>query len=664
MRKKQLPPIQKQEIETKAIYNLTGGWNDNSNQLELSDSEISDGRNVILGNDSLWTGRGGIQQKGNYIGPTGDILQVYEFYRPTTGVRYVLGVYNTDIYLLTSGEWILQSQTLTTGKKASFTTGNDRAYMANGYDEVQKFTGAAWSELADFPVSSAAATDIPNGLTFFLERIIGWNTTTHPNRIYYSNQALETIGALNYFDTPGPVKCCIPFADEYMLVFTEDHIYRLDYFVFTGAQYDPDQLKEMAIGEGAVSQRSVIKIGSYVYYVSNSGFMRTDATAPVNISDDKIKNFFGTLNKAYLSSAASGRLGNLWYIAVSVDGTTNDRVVIYDTVKNIWYPPFDGKSISCFETITESGVQSLIGADDGGFGQAYSFNNTNIYDEEANTEYTADQDADSAITAATTVRKAQSFQVDEDYLVTSVEALLKKVSGTTTGLTVRIETDSSSKPSGTLVSTNATTTITAFTGTAYTYKKATFDTPFTLTADTTYWIVIQHTTEATGDSAYAWGSDDSSPAYASGNLATYAAAAWTADATKDLLFRVNVEERYDKYITTKGFYLSDPQKDKKVRKVFNESIAIGNWFQEIGINTDLYSTYVDFSVNLLGNSPLRAAVTRGDFTRGTQSKVKEFLEPDDIRGKMIKLRYYNENINENFKVVGSVIDFQTINLLR
>ena len=651
-------------MESKSVYNLTGGWNDNSNQSELSDAEISDGRNVILGNDSLWTGRGGIQYKGNYIGPTGDILGIYEYYRPSTGVQYVYAVYNTDVYLLTSGEWVLQSRTLTTGKKASFATGNDCMYIANGYDEVEKLSGTTWSQLADFPVGSAAATDIPNGLTFFKERIIGWNTTTHPNRVYYSNQSLETIGALNYFDTLGPVKCCIPFADDYMLTFTEDHVYRMDYFIFSGAQYDPNTLKELSIGEGTVAQRSVIQIGNFIYYLSNSGFMKCNESEAINISDMKIKNFFSTLNKAYLSSAASGRLGHLWYIAVSVDGTTNDHILIYDTLKGIWYPPFDGKNISCFATITEASVQSLIGGEDGGFGQAYSLNNTNIYDEEVNTSYVAGQDADSAITAATTVRKAQSFQVDVDCYVTSAEALLKKVSGTTTGLTVRVETDSSSKPSGTLADTNATSTITVFTGTAYTYKKAEFTTPFRLLADTTYWLVIQHTTEATGDSAYAWGSDDSSPAYTSGNLATYAAAAWTADTTKDLLFRVNVKASYEKYIVTKGYYLSDPQKDKKIRKIFTESMALGSYFEDIGVNTDLYSNYTTFSVDLAGNSPIRGSVVRGSFTRGTQAKIKEYLEPDDIRGKMIKLRYYNENIDENFKVVGSVINYQTIQLLR
>jgi hypothetical protein len=260
MRKKQLPPIQVQQMESKDVYNLTGGLNDNANQLELLDTEISDGLNMILGNDSLWTGRGGIQHKGNYIGPTGDILGLYEYYRPSTGIRYIFAVYNTDIYLLTGDKWILQGRTLTTGKKASFTTGNDCMYMANGYDEVEKLSGTSWSQLTNFPVASAAATDIPNGLTFFKERIIGWNTTTHPNRIYYSNQSLETIGALNYFDILEPIKCCLPLADEFMMVFSENYMYRMDYFIFSGVQYDPNQLKELVVGEGTVAQRSVIKI--------------------------------------------------------------------------------------------------------------------------------------------------------------------------------------------------------------------------------------------------------------------------------------------------------------------------------------------------------------------------------------------------------------------
>lgn len=84
---------------------------------------------------------------------------------------------------------------------------------------------------------------------------------------------------------------------------------------------------------------------------------------------------------------------------------------------------------------------------------------------------------------------AQSFQLSSNSTVTDIEVNCSLKEGSPTGnWTVRIETNNSGVPSGTLADANATKTITPPSGAAI--VKATFDTPFSLSATTTYWIVV------------------------------------------------------------------------------------------------------------------------------------------------------------------------------
>ena len=135
--------------------------------------------------------------------------------------------------------------------------------------------------------------------------------------------------------------------------------------------------------------------------------------------------------------------------------------------------------------------------------------------------------------------KSQGFQVDATCTIKSLAVYLKKNAGTPGDITVRIETDSTNKPSGTLAHANATGTITAFTGTSYAWKEIDFAGIFTLTGSTTYHIVLK-TAAAANDQNYAWAADASSPGYSAGaqSYSINGGSTWTADATKDQYFRL------------------------------------------------------------------------------------------------------------------------------
>ena len=117
-----------------------------------------------------------------------------------------------------------------------------------------------------------------------------------------------------------------------------------------------------------------------------------------------------------------------------------------------------------------------------------------------------------------------------------------------------IETNSTDKPSGTLVDANATATITSFSTTDYGWVTVNFPDNFTLSASTTYWLVLK-TAAAANDQNYAWAADGSSPATASTMaVSTDGGSTWSAVSAADAYFRVlgNTTEVNCSLITSVG----------------------------------------------------------------------------------------------------------------
>ncbi len=118
---------------------------------------------------------------------------------------------------------------------------------------------------------------------------------------------------------------------------------------------------------------------------------------------------------------------------------------------------------------------------------------------------------------ATTDYLAQGFKVDSTASCAYLNLLLIKV-GTPGNLTVRIETDTTGSPSGTLVSANATATLTSSeVATTATWMTVNFSTAFTLTAATQYHIVIRPSATADGTNYIKW-LGSTSDVYADGSL--------------------------------------------------------------------------------------------------------------------------------------------------
>lgn len=155
--------------------------------------------------------------------------------------------------------------------------------------------------------------------------------------------------------------------------------------------------------------------------------------------------------------------------------------------------------------------------------------------------YETGTDADKVVgdTGGTETAQSQGFQLTAAVTLSGAQMYLKKAAGTPGNITVRIETDSSNHPSGSLAHANATGTITAFTTSSYGWVEVTFAGTFSLSASTTYHLVLK-TAAASNDNNYNWAADASSPSFSSGanSHSEDGGTTWTADSSTDMYFRI------------------------------------------------------------------------------------------------------------------------------
>ena len=187
-------------------------------------------------------------------------------------------------------------------------------------------------------------------------------------------------------------------------------------------------------------------------------------------------------------------------------------------------------------------AKQIIGTSDG---KIYEWDGASTYTELFDTRrlewFETGTDGDKIVgdVGGTETAQGQSFQVDAACQMKAVQVYLKKNAGTPGAITVQIETNSTDKPSGTLVNDSATTTIPAFTTETYGWVTVEFPAAFSLAATTTYWITLK-TAAADNDQNYAWAADSSSPGYTGGTMAasTNGGSTWSAVTGSDAYFRV------------------------------------------------------------------------------------------------------------------------------
>lgn len=197
------------------------------------------------------------------------------------------------------------------------------------------------------------------------------------------------------------------------------------------------------------------------------------------------------------------------------------------------------------ETTTQPPSSSFDLYGGGSDGKVYKWDGTTTWEEQFDcrrlTWYETGNDTNKVIgdTGGTETAQSQGFQLATTTTVKGIEVYLKKSTGTPGDITVRIETNSTDKPSGTLANAAATATIPSFSDTSYGWIEVEFDSSFSLSASTTYHLVLK-TAAASNDNYYHWAADGSSPTYSSGDMSasTDGGSTWAAVTAADAYFRI------------------------------------------------------------------------------------------------------------------------------
>lgn len=648
-----------------------GGYNSRDAAWGIKDNQLAYGsQNVVVSPANSAAKRLGHTLYGNYMGATTGVLGLIA-HEPQGGTAEFLSVYDTAVMRYVSGTWTaLTGVTMTTNKPAdsAYFPLTSKTYIVNQTDAVVKYASGSSGDQSD------ASFKKGKYILHFKNRLLVANVTGQEDYIWYTDLGVDTFSANNYLRALGEITGMEVLYDKW-LTFTKRKVFVTPNFTFTGVAAGPESFNPLPTDFGAVYDRTIAKVKNLVYFLGqdSEGVAAVYVTDGINVGiiSDEIATDINGLSPTQLASACASAYGRFFRLSVAPSGASaNTREYLYDTVMRHWLPPFTNSAIggfSCYASVATSGQLDLYAGSQSD-GRVYKLSQAN-YDEGIDKSYVSGQDSDGAVDANPALRAAQSFQVSaaapRTLTVTGAAVYLKKNAGTTTDLSLRIETNSAGVPSGTLANANLTGTITAFSGTSYAWYTVKFATPASLSAATSYWLVLKHATEGSGTSQYYWGYDGSSPTFAGGNGATYASGSWTAQSGRDYLFVLFAEEAIYGKVVTKAFYLSPQGQLARLPDLFVTAKASGNWNLQVGVNTGEYAAFSYQDMNLSSNGPLfGSTLVIGTSVLGSQQQIETRLRFPGNRGHTFQFAFQNMYDNEPFTVYGFRTRHEVINRIK
>jgi len=215
-------------------------------------------------------------------------------------------------------------------------------------------------------------------------------------------------------------------------------------------------------------------------------------------------------------------------------------------------------------------------------------------------------------------RIGQSFTPTANITVSQVDLEMSETSGSpnTNIITVRIETDASNKPSGTLADPNASasTTVTTVSSSVYTVNSWNF-TPFDLNASTKYWIVISVPDQPTN--AY-WVFNRSTPTYPGGAyiLSNTGGSTWGGEnQSTDLYFKIYAEASNAAPVIT---LLGNATETIQVGSTYTDAGATATDNEDGDITVSIVTTGLPVDTNTLGNHTITYNVSDSSGKPSTQ----------------------------------------------
>lgn len=594
------------------IKNFEDGYIDTDDPTTAPNGALTEGsQNVLIQKDGTIESRDGMTVYGNFLGGTTGILGGYDFVN-AGGTQEQVVVWDTNVYRLLAGVWTaLTGVTMTTNKQTdgAYFPLTNKFYIVNQTDNVVKYTSGSSADQSDSSFKKGKY------IIHHQNRLLVANVSSQEDFVWYTDLGVDTFSANNYFRVEGNITGLVEYYDK-VLIFTKRKIYRLQNFVFNGVAAGPEAVIELPQDFGSIQDRTIKLVNGFVYFVgqditNKAAIYKCDGYKAVNVSEPKIANLMNGLSTAQLDTCCAVADGIYYHVEIAESGfTSNNLGIMYDTTRNRFLPPIRKvmsarADLGCMWSSETSGEWVVYGGSQS-TGQVYRLHSGEYYDELPEERYLTLGTLNVPINANPAKRAAQSFKLTNYNLtqmipISTLNLYMKKNAGTTTDLQVRIETDNAGAPSGTAV-TNGTATLSAFTATSYAWKSVTFTTPPELSGNTTYWIVVKHITEGSGDSQYFWLGNPCTPTYAYGSLATYISGVWAADTMTDQAFQVFSQSAIEATAKTKFFMPSGLGKEFKLHAFMSQFGTVGNYGVLVGFDSGGFNSATNFVVSLASDT--------------------------------------------------------------
>lgn len=374
-----------QKLRLISETSLILGYNDRDKPENLRHSDkvyMADIKNAFVGENKLIK-RTGYSTIGNAPVSKGVLGQ--DRHEPSGGSKFIIRARNTandanSVVEAWSGTGNFGALTGASTQTASllheFVMAENATYIFNGTDAVLKTTnGTSTSSVAAIPKGTNAR--------WWHNFLFVYGVTGNKSRLYFSDvNAPETFDGTNGFidintDDNEEITALGAVKDE-LIIFKQTKAFLLTGYGLT--DFTLGSLSDYAAGGvGTPSQRSVVETGNDVYYLSFQGgtphFRSVKRTSYGSLVDGGIisDEITGTMDRLVVgrmnqcSGVFDGR--RIWW-SVCTTGTTNNEVLIYDTITKGWVR-FTGINASVLHLSTISGSISMYFGSSTANGKSY-----------------------------------------------------------------------------------------------------------------------------------------------------------------------------------------------------------------------------------------------------------------------------------------------------
>lgn len=266
-----LPPINRKTMKSGLINQGAVGEN------ERPASSVMESLNMHFDAIGTATIRKGSQALGTGLDAS-PVLGLHYFVDNSGGVNgttQIMAVTGTTLYYLAAGTWTSKRTSLTAGSKARFTTFLNFAWMVNGTEATEVWTG----NTADNFSNGGNASGAPTGtyIENFITRVWIAGNSTYPDRLYYSSVpsaastpvvswSTDPVTGTQWIDISpqdGDTITGLQRFRQWLIIFKTNHLYRL----LGIGQVDPDPYYAV----GTSSQESIIETKAGIFFHHASG---------------------------------------------------------------------------------------------------------------------------------------------------------------------------------------------------------------------------------------------------------------------------------------------------------------------------------------------------------------------------------------------------------